>query len=153
MPRTFFFAQLDSRAPGWYDLIWMPEVIESKGREEARGNRAKVWNIEKPCSLRRQIIIKIERNYEISQKTNTWLYCRAFSVQHALPHFHHRLQTNPLRSKLPAPQLLALLLRLLENHRTSDPWQYRSPRAKRALSSGRIAELVLRNHWVSVALA
>lgn len=113
----------------------------------------KYGKLRKACFPRRQIIIKIERNYEISQETSTWLYCRAFSVQHALPHFHHRLQTNPLQSKLTVPQLLALLPPLLENHRTSDPWQYRSPRAKRALSVWRIAEHVLRNHWVSVALA
>lgn len=42
---AYLFAQSDSRAPSWYDLIGMPEVTEPKRREEARRNRAKVGNI------------------------------------------------------------------------------------------------------------
>ena len=42
---AYLFTQLDSRAPSWYDLIGMPEVTEPNRREEARRNRAIVWNI------------------------------------------------------------------------------------------------------------
>lgn len=96
----------------------LPTSHTTKRTEEAKPNQAKEGNINEAMYLEEKYYCQTEQNYEISQETSTWLYCRVFSVLHALPHFPHHLQTNPLQSKLPLPQLLALLPPLLENHKT-----------------------------------